>query len=147
LHNDGKGNMKKLAIVIVSMMTAFTGVGPVQAFPSVPVISSAVSPSVGAGEPVVQQAQYRDGRRYYRNDRRYDRRYDRRHDRRYDRRHSRSRSNAGAIIGGLAAGAIIGGAIASQNRGGNRSCAARYRSYRASDNTYQPNSGPRRVCR
>ncbi|MGB6119051.1 MAG: BA14K family protein [Mesorhizobium sp.] len=26
------------------------------------------------------------------------------------------------------------------------SCAARYRSYRASDNTYQPFEGPRRLC-
>lgn len=28
-----------------------------------------------------------------------------------------------------------------------RDCASRYRSYRASDNTYQPNHGPRQVCR
>lgn len=28
-----------------------------------------------------------------------------------------------------------------------RSCANRYQSYRASDNTYQPSHGPRRVCR
>jgi hypothetical protein len=26
-------------------------------------------------------------------------------------------------------------------------CASRYRSYRASDNTYQPNHGPRQICR
>ena len=28
-----------------------------------------------------------------------------------------------------------------------RDCASRYRSYRASDNTYQPSHGPRRACR
>ena len=28
-----------------------------------------------------------------------------------------------------------------------RACASRYRSYRASDNTYQPSYGPRRECR
>ena len=28
-----------------------------------------------------------------------------------------------------------------------RDCASRYRSYRASDNTYQPSRGPRKLCR
>ncbi|PDS77929.1 BA14K family protein [Rhizobium sp. L43] len=93
------------------------------------------------------------GDRHYRGDRYYrDDRYgwDRRYDRRY-RRHD----NSGAIIGGLAAGAIIGGIIASQPRAySSRSysshaeyCYSRYRSYRAYDNTYQPNYGPRRQCR
>ena len=54
------------------------------------------------------------------------------------------------------AGAIIGGAIAAQEppiryrpRGGNAHvdwCYARYRSYRAYDNTFQPYNGPRRQC-
>jgi hypothetical protein len=52
----------------------------------------------------------------------------------------------------LAAGAIIGGAIANS---GNRSygsshtqwCANRYRTYRASDNTYVPRVGVRAQCR
>ncbi len=52
------------------------------------------------------------------------------------------------------AGAIIGGAIANQPtrevyRGGNAHvewCYARYKSYRASDNTFQPYNGPRRQC-
>ncbi|MDV4157484.1 BA14K family protein [Rhizobium brockwellii] len=91
---------------------------------------------------------YRD-RRYdrddrYGGDRRYDRRY-RRYDNRYD--------NNGAVIGGLAAGALLGGIIASQPRarayGSSHAeyCYSRYRSYRAYDNTYQPNYGPRRQCR
>ncbi|AHF84536.1 membrane protein [Rhizobium leguminosarum bv. trifolii WSM1689] len=86
---------------------------------------------------------YRE-RRYDRDDRDgWDRRYDRRY-RRYD--------NNGAIIGGLAAGALIGGIIASQPRPRAYSshaeyCYSRYRSYRAYDNTYQPNYGPRRQCR
>jgi len=62
---------------------------------------------------------------------------------------------AGAFI----AGAVIGGALASPDpyyaprrvyRGGGNShvewCYNRYRSYRASDNTYQPYDGPRRQC-
>ncbi|MEI1249359.1 BA14K family protein [Rhizobium aouanii] len=84
---------------------------------------------------------YRE-RRYDRDDR-WDRRY-RRYDNRYD--------NSGAIIGGLAAGALLGGIIASQPRARAYSshaeyCYSRYRSYRAYDNTYQPNYGPRRQCR
>ena len=54
----------------------------------------------------------------------------------------------------LAAGAVIGGAIASQPSapsysGGNghvQWCASQYRSYRASDNTFQPYGGPRQQC-
>lgn len=53
------------------------------------------------------------------------------------------------------AGAVITGAIVNSQprvvvrRGGNSHidwCYNRYRSYRASDNTYQPNNGPRREC-
>lgn len=45
--------------------------------------------------------------------------------------------------------AIIGNAIANAPRGGSAHvqwCYDHYRSYRASDNTYQPYSGPRRQC-
>jgi hypothetical protein len=55
---------------------------------------------------------------------------------------------AGAFI----AGAIVGGAIANSNPprayGGDHVqwCYDRYRSYRASDNTYQPYGGPRQQC-
>ncbi|MFS8048431.1 BA14K family protein [Rhizobium sp. BR 314] len=46
------------------------------------------------------------------------------------------------------AGAIIGGAVAQPPRGSAhvRWCASRYKTYRASDNTYQPTNGPRRQC-
>ena len=55
----------------------------------------------------------------------------------------------------FALGAIIGGAMAAQEppiryrpRGGAHAewCFNQYRSYRASDNTYQPYNGPRRQC-
>ncbi|WP_421700227.1 BA14K family protein [Ancylobacter sp.] len=57
--------------------------------------------------------------------------------------------------GAFAAGAIIGGALgAAANQptysgGGNAHvqwCASQYRSYRASDNTFQPYNGPRQQC-
>jgi hypothetical protein len=53
-------------------------------------------------------------------------------------------------LAAFAAGAIIGGAM-SQPRpayGGSHVewCQNRWRSYRAYDNSYQPNSGPRRIC-
>lgn len=55
----------------------------------------------------------------------------------------------------FATGLIIGGAVANRpayvprvrTRDHVRYCMARYRSYRVSDNTYQPNHGPRRYCR
>jgi hypothetical protein len=56
-------------------------------------------------------------------------------------------------LAAFGAGAVIGGAIASQPRYAEPAgsahvewCQSRYRSYRAYDNTFQPNSGPRRQC-
>lgn len=51
----------------------------------------------------------------------------------------------------FALGAIIGGALAQPPAAAPRNahvewCYARYRSYRASDNTFQPYNGPRRPC-
>lgn len=150
---------KKLAVAVLSLITAFSGIAPAQAFPSVS------APRIETSRDV-QQVQYywRDrggwdrgdwgGRRYYRD------RYD---GDRYYRRHRRG-PDAGAIIGGLALGAIIGGALAQPRYtpryapryyaprryvGGNAHvnwCYARYRSYRAYDNTFQPYYGPRQQC-
>lgn len=54
-------------------------------------------------------------------------------------------------LAAFATGAIVGGAISNNNSvryGGSHVewCQSRYRSYRVSDNTFQPNSGPRRQC-
>ncbi|MBW9090769.1 BA14K family protein [Rhizobium wenxiniae] len=136
---------KFFSAISLSAMMTLTSLGPAAAMP-LPTVSP---PQIGN----VEQVQYRhhDRRRYYRHHR-GDRHYSRHH-RRYDRHHHRHRrSNAGAIIGGLAAGAIIGGAIANS---GNRSygnshaqwCANRYRTYRASDNSYVPRAGVRAQCR
>ncbi|WP_348648966.1 BA14K family protein [Rhizobium sp. P38BS-XIX] len=51
-------------------------------------------------------------------------------------------------LAAFTAGAIIGGAVSHPPRGSAhvRWCASRYKTYRASDNTYQPTNGPRRQC-
>ncbi|WP_442578017.1 BA14K family protein [Mesorhizobium sp. ASY16-5R] len=87
----------------------------------------------------------RDHRRgYYRGYRGYD--YYRPGYRRYD-------DGFWYPAGAFVAGAIIGGALANQprvvvNEGSSHTqwCYNRYRSYRAYDNTFQPNYGPRREC-
>ncbi|HEV7306926.1 BA14K family protein [Ensifer sp.] len=161
--------MKTLTMVALSLVTALSSVPSAFAFPGAPVVvsrttdvqqvqfpyergegrksrSSCALPYCGNRGAVRNERRYRDG--YYR-DGHYRDRY-----RRYY--HDDDNDNVGAIIGGLAAGAIIGGLI-NQPRyynepravGGNshtRWCYARYRSYRAYDNSYQPYGGPRRQC-
>nr|WP_321461961.1 BA14K family protein [uncultured Cohaesibacter sp.] len=72
--------------------------------------------------------------------------------------HKKSSNNAGAAVAGaiigLAAGAIAADVArknAQRNSAPNwcnvRACSSRYRSFRASDCTYQPYNGPRRYCR
>ncbi|MBP0440835.1 BA14K family protein [Tianweitania sediminis] len=104
---------------------------------------------------------WRGSRHHYRGDRHYsgDRHY--RGDRHWrgDRRYWRGRDRGDALAAGaagLVTGAIIGGIVANQPssrrviRSGGSShvqwCYDRYRSYRASDNTFQPYNGPRRQC-
>lgn len=134
--------MKRIAIMVLSVIMALTSYIPAQAFPTISTVTTQKAKSANL-------LQIRDRRHYrghggWRGNRHW------RGDRRYYGRHYR-RNNAGAIIGGLAAGAIIGGALSSQARASSGSshvnyCYNRYRSYRASDNTYQPYSGPRRQC-
>ncbi|MCV9997846.1 BA14K family protein [Pararhizobium sp. YC-54] len=154
--------MKMLAIIGLSLATAFTGVMPAQAFPSIerPKLQISDVQQVESYRSSWGIGRYGGNRRYIRRHYR-DRSYysHRRHYRDYGhRRYYRDYDdNFGAALGGLAAGAIIGGLLAQPRYyGGQRYyrssgshadwCYARYRSYRAYDNTYQPYYGRRRQC-
>lgn len=156
--------MKMFAIIGLSLATAFSSVVPAQAFPSIE------RPKVQVSD-VQQVESYRSSwgigryggnrgpyiRRHYRNGGYYG---NRRHYRDYGnyRRYRDYDDNFGAAFGGLAAGAIIGGLLAQPRyydggqryyrTGGSHAdwCYARYRSYRAYDNTFQPYNGRRRQC-
>lgn len=140
--------MKKLIIAVLSLATGFSGVPAfaAPAFVQRPAISGDLSTSNNGQVEKVEWRHHRNWGRHHRYYRDHHRRYYR--DRHYHRRHH---NNAGAILGGLAAGAIIGGALAAPRTRTYTShqayCASKYRSYRASDNTYQPYHGPRRQCR
>jgi hypothetical protein len=102
-------------------------------------------PKVGASQSSdIQQVQWRerrDRRGWYGGHRGY------RYHRHGYRRHSDGWWYPLAAFG---LGAAIGGAIANQPQAGGNShinwCSNRYRSYRAYDNTFQPNYGPRKAC-
>lgn len=105
-------------------------------------------PKVGASQSTdIEQVQYGHRRGWYNGHRGY------RYHRRGYRRHSDGWWYPLAAFG---AGAIIGGAIARDSYAEPRYeginprhtewCYARYRSYRAYDNTFQPNYGPRKQC-
>ncbi|MBB4063946.1 BA14K family protein [Gellertiella hungarica] len=130
----------------LALITFGTSLPQAEAAPLRPVIAVDASTDV---TPVRNrhgdEYNWRNGRPYYNGHRGY------RHWR-HGYRHHRGYWFPGAAF---ATGVIIGGAIASQPRvrvrpGLTREhieyCMQRYRSYRAWDDTYQPNYGPRRRC-
>jgi BA14K-like protein len=158
--------MKRLAIFALSLVTALTSVPPAMAFPTVAV------PKIEVAEAqLVQYRRYRGGyNRGYRGGYRGYRGY-RHHNGDDDWAWALGGLATGAIIGGLLAQPrYYGPSYYDQgyygptyyrpryyapryNRqvyyGGNAHtgwCYARYRSYRAYDNTFQPYYGPRRAC-
>lgn len=151
-------NLRKtsLATAFVMLMTSFT---PSQAFQApVPL----VKPIQTTTQDVVH-VQFRDGERRFYRDRAYrhrDRDFRRSDSRRgyYNghrgyreyRRGYRQHNGYWFPLAAFATGAIIGGAMSQQRPSYGSShqqwCANRYRSYRAYDNTFQPNNGPRRQC-
>ena len=139
-----------VATAIVVFFTSFT---PSQAF-QVPVPIS--KPAVATENVVPVQYREWDRRRHW--DGRHMRRPPPHRDgfynghRGYRDRRPGSRSHNGYWfpLAAFATGAIIGGAMQQPRPayGGSHVswCQNRWRSYRAYDNTYQPNSGPRRIC-
>ncbi len=137
MKNTIKGG---IAAALAAVMFATTFV-PVEAM-AMPL------PKVGASQSTdVEQVQYRRRHGWQNGHRGY------RHQRRGYRRHSDGWWYPLAAFG---AGAIIGGAIANDGYARPRYeginprhvdwCHARYRSYRAYDNTFQPNYGSRQQC-
>ncbi|MBN8868241.1 BA14K family protein [Shinella sp. PSBB067] len=127
-----------LAAGALSFALALTSIVPAQAitFPQVPV------PAASS----VEKVQYRYDRRERRAERHWHGHRGYRYQRPGYRRHSDGWWYPLAAFG---LGAAIGGAINSQPRAGNAHvnwCVNRYRSYRAYDNTFQPNNGPRKQC-
>ncbi|OBZ92963.1 transmembrane protein [Pararhizobium polonicum] len=137
-----------LALSAVLLATSFT---PSQAFVQIPVPVKAERVSD------VDNVQYRqrgndDWRRRHGFNRRGNEAFYNGHRGYRERRHGyRQHNGMWFPLGAFAAGAIIGGAMADRpapRYGGSHVewCANRYRSYRAYDNSYQPNYGPRRAC-
>jgi hypothetical protein len=135
----------RLATVFTAAAVLATSFVPVSAMPSVPSVPMAVQSSASQATEV----QYRHDRRYYRHDRRHGW-YNGHRGYRERRRGYRYHNGYWFPLAAFATGAIIGGAIANQPRASGSShyqwCANRYRTYRASDNTYVPRAGVRATC-
>lgn len=127
------------ALSAAMLATSFT---PSQAFTQIPI------PTQADRSTNVQEVQYRDRGYYRRSGRDY---YNGHRGYRDYRPGYRRHNGVWFPLAAFATGAIIGGAIANRppvRYGGSHVewCANRYRSYRAYDNSYQPNYGPRREC-
>jgi hypothetical protein len=139
--------MKKLGILILTVGMTLSSYLPVHAFPIVSMVNTEKADSAN----VVQVRARRTLKRHH--IRRLNRRHHLRPVNRHRYRHGWNRryNRTGAVAGGLAAGAIVGSALrsgANTHSGTTHTqwCYNRYRSYRATDNTFQPNSGPRQQC-
>lgn len=138
----------RLATALTAAAVLATSFIPASAMPVSPMPVPAVSSS--AGQVTEVQWRHRDDRRHYRHDRRHYREgyYNGHRGYRERRRGYRYHNGYWFPLAAFATGAIIGGAIANSG-GGSRHvqwCADRYRTYRASDNTYVSSPGVRRSC-
>jgi hypothetical protein len=160
--------VKKIVATFCAGLMAVLSVGTAAA----PAIAAPITPlSINALPSGVETVQYRDRRpqrfqqqRFQRQQQRANRGYYRQGNAHYynghrgyrDRRPGyRQHNGVWFPPAAFIAGAIIGGAIANQPaarapvRAGNAHvnwCQNQYRSYRVSDNTFQPYNGPRRAC-
>ncbi|TCK29017.1 BA14K-like protein [Ancylobacter aquaticus] len=168
--------MKKFSIAIAAAAMVFTSVAaPAVALPMMPQTVAPAPLTATSPIPGVENVQYRQGnRRAYRQGYRQGNRQGYRQGARrgywnqggnhyyngyrgynYYRPGYRQYNGWYFPAGAFAAGAILGGVIGaaasqpSQSYSGNghvQWCASQYRSYRASDNTFQPYNGPRQQC-
>lgn len=155
--------MRKLtAKIAVAGISAAVVLGSVTTSFAVPMAAAPAIDRATEAQPDIQQVQWRGGGYYHGGG--YGGGYYRRgyyggyHGYPYYRSGYRYYDGYWYPLAAFGAGAIIGGAIASQPRyyaapapeGINPRhyewCANRYRSYRAYDNTFQPNVGPRQQC-
>ncbi len=141
----------RIATVFTAAAVLATSFIPVSAMPLTPSAPMAVQTTANQATEV----QYRhrdDRRRHYRHDRRQYREgyYNGHRGYRERRRGYRQHNGYWFPLAAFATGAIIGGAINRQPRAYGSShtqwCANRYRTYRASDNTYVASAGVRRTC-
>ena len=164
------GYKLRVASAVTAVMIALTSFSPVSAMPRA-AIASESQPAATQVTPVQYWRRDRGDRRNFDGGRRDFRRFDGRGDFRRlpprcgyyggyynghrgyrDYRPGYRRYNGFWFpLGAFATGAIIGGAVAAPRvySGGSAHvnwCVNRYRSYRVSDNTFQPNVGPRRSC-
>jgi Ni/Co efflux regulator RcnB len=124
----------------VALSFAIGGAAPAMAAP----LLTPATPSASSDVVQIQHRRHRDDRRD-RFERRGNQAYYNGHRGYRDRRPGYRQHNGwwfppAAFI----AGAIIGGGLANQQPQG--LCQERWRSYRVSDNSYQPYNGPRRTC-
>ncbi|MEP7454891.1 BA14K family protein [Phyllobacterium sp. SB3] len=153
--------MKKLTSILTAMAMS---VGMLSAG-AVPATSAPLAPiSIETGTPNVQTVRDRGrhwrhggdrgwrGNRHWRGDRgwRGDRHWRGHRGYRHHRSGYRYHNGAWFPLAAFGTGVIIGSTVNRPAYRGVRShtqwCYDRYRSYRASDNTFQPNNGPRRQC-
>jgi len=165
-ENIMKTLISTLCAAVFSLSPLATGQAGAASVTPLALISAGSQPSALADLVQVQHRQ-----QYQNNRRGADRRNPHRHG--YDNRgrrihpqappRQRSRSSGGPDLGSAIVGAIIGGVIVNQLHAGQQQhapvrsgtylshshidwCHSRWRSYRVSDNSYQPYNGPRRIC-
>lgn len=145
-------HLNKIIPAALSAVFLISSVVPSQALTNIPVPTKAERPADVQDvqyrrdyerRDYQRRGYYRDGSRYYYNGHRgYN----------YYRPGYREYNGYWFPLAAFATGAIIGGAIAqprpvpSYGNSHVQWCANRYRSYRAYDDTFQPNYGPRRRC-
>jgi hypothetical protein len=167
--------MKRFKSTVCAVLALTFAAGSGLPAAAAPVLAPKASQSESANSNVIDVQLRRDERQRNRFERRQERR-ENRFDRRQDRREARFEQRNGRYYynghrgyrhkrpgyryhngfwfpaGAFIAGAIISGAInGSSSARSNGSahvqwCYDRYRSYRASDNTFQPYNGPRQQC-